>query len=60
MIPILGPSDVRDGIGRIGDGFMSPLSYVNNNYIRYGICGVDVVDIRYRLLPQDRLLDESL
>jgi phospholipid-binding lipoprotein MlaA len=59
MIPILGPSDVRDGIGRIGDGFMSPLSYVNNNYIRYGIYGVDVIDIRYRLLPQDRLLDES-
>ena len=28
MIPILGPSDVRDGIGRIGDGFMirSPTS----------------------------------
>jgi len=59
MIPILGPSDVRDGVGRIGDGFMSPLSYVKNNYIRYGIYGVDVIDIRYRLLPQDRLLDES-
>ena len=59
MIPILGPSDVRDGIGRIGDGFMSPLSYVKNNYIRYGIYGLDVIDIRYRLLPQDRLLDES-
>lgn len=59
MIPILGPSDVRDGIGRIGDGFLSPLSYVDNNYIRYGIYGVDVLDIRYRLLPQDRLLDEA-
>jgi phospholipid-binding lipoprotein MlaA len=59
MIPILGPSDVRDGIGRVGDGFMSPLSYVNNNYIRYGVYGLDVIDIRYRLLPQDHLLDES-
>ena len=59
MIPILGPSDVRDGIGKVGDGFLSPLSYVNNNYIRYGIYGVEVVDIRYRLLPQDHLLDES-
>jgi phospholipid-binding lipoprotein MlaA len=59
MIPILGPSDVRDGIGKIGDGFLSPLSYVNNNYIRYGIYGLDVIDIRYRLLPQDALLDEA-
>jgi phospholipid-binding lipoprotein MlaA len=59
MIPILGPSDVRDGIGKIGDGFLSPLSYVNNNYIRYGIYGVSIVDARYRLLPQDPLLDEA-
>jgi phospholipid-binding lipoprotein MlaA len=59
MIPILGPSDVRDGIGKIGDGFLSPLSYVNNNYIRYGVYGLYIVDVRYRLLPQDRLLDES-
>jgi len=40
VIPILGPSDVRDGIGRVGDTWMSPLAYVNNNYIRYSIVGV--------------------
>ena len=59
VIPILGPSDVRDGIGKIGDGWMSPLSYVNNNYVRYGVYGVSLVDTRYRLLPQDKLLDEA-
>jgi phospholipid-binding lipoprotein MlaA len=59
LIPLLGPSDVRDGIGKIGDGFMSPLSYVNNNYVRYGVYGVYLVDTRYRLLPQDKLLDEA-
>src|SRR5262249_41692419 len=57
--PILGPSDVRDGVGKVGDAFLNPLSYVNNNYIRYGIYGVSILDVRYRLLPQDRLLDES-
>src|SRR5262249_20551242 len=56
---ILGPSDVRDGIGRLGDAWLSPLSYVNDNYIRYGIYGVYVLDTRYRLLPQDKLLDEA-
>jgi len=59
MIPLLGPSDVRDGIGKFGDGWLSPLSYVNNNYVRYGIYGVYLVDTRYRLLPQDKVLDEA-
>jgi phospholipid-binding lipoprotein MlaA len=59
VVPFLGPSDVRDGIGKIGDGFLSPLSYVHNNYIRYGVYGVYLIDVRYRLLPQDKLLDEA-
>jgi phospholipid-binding lipoprotein MlaA len=59
VIPILGPSDVRDGIGRVGDTYLSPLQYVRNNYIKYSIYGVELVDTRYRLLPQDKLLDEA-
>jgi phospholipid-binding lipoprotein MlaA len=59
MIPILGPSDIRDGVGRVGDGWLSPLTYVHNNWIRYPIYGVSLIDIRYRLLPQDKLLDEA-
>jgi phospholipid-binding lipoprotein MlaA len=61
VIPILGPSDVRDGIGKIGDTYMNPLTYVHSdyNYIRYTLIGVEVVDVRYRLLPQDKVLDEA-
>jgi phospholipid-binding lipoprotein MlaA len=61
VIPILGPSDVRDGIGKFGDAYMNPLTYVHSdyNYIRYSLIGVELVDIRYRLLPQDKLLDEA-
>jgi phospholipid-binding lipoprotein MlaA len=59
VIPILGPSDVRDGIGRVGDTYLSPLHYIDNSYVRYGIYGVGVLDARYRLLPQDKLLDEA-
>jgi phospholipid-binding lipoprotein MlaA len=59
VIPLLGPSDVRDGIGRVGDTYLSPLQYVRNNYIKYGIYGVELVDTRYRLLPQDKILDEA-
>jgi phospholipid-binding lipoprotein MlaA len=59
VIPLLGPADVRDGIGRVGDTYMSPLQYVHNNYIKYGLYGVELVDVRYRLLPQDKVLDEA-
>jgi phospholipid-binding lipoprotein MlaA len=61
VIPILGPSDVRDGIGKLGDAYMNPLTYVHSdyNYIRYSLIGVELVDVRYRLLPQDKLLDEA-
>jgi phospholipid-binding lipoprotein MlaA len=61
VIPILGPSDVRDGIGKVGDAYLNPLTYVHSdyNYIRYSIIGVELVDVRYRLLPQDKLLDEA-
>lgn len=59
VIPILGPSDVRDGLGRVGDIWLSPTHYIQNNYISYGLIGVEALDIRYRLLPQDKLLDEA-
>ncbi len=28
MIPVLGPSTIRDAIGRVADGFMDPTAYV--------------------------------
>jgi phospholipid-binding lipoprotein MlaA len=59
VIPILGPSDVRDGIGRVGDIWLSPPHYISNNYVSYGLWGLGVIDARYRLLPQDKLLDEA-
>jgi phospholipid-binding lipoprotein MlaA len=59
VIPVLGPSDVRDGIGRVGDIWLSPPHYIDNNYVSYSLWGVGVLDARYRLLPQDKLLDEA-
>jgi phospholipid-binding lipoprotein MlaA len=59
VIPILGPSNVRDGIGRVGDIWLSPTHYIDNNYISYGLDGLWVLDARYRLLPQDHLLEEA-
>jgi phospholipid-binding lipoprotein MlaA len=57
VIPILGPSDVRDGIGKVGDIFADPVHYIRNNYISYGLYGVYLVDLRSRLLDADKAFD---
>lgn len=47
IIPIFGPSNVRDGIGRIGDVFLDPISYTNNS-IFYSIIAVKTIEARHR------------
>jgi phospholipid-binding lipoprotein MlaA len=46
VIPIIGPSNVRDGFGRLGDLVMDPVSYTDNA-IFYSIVGVKTIDMRY-------------
>lgn len=39
-LPIIGPSNVRDTIGRVGDAFLNPLSYTPSDiWARFGIQG---------------------
>jgi phospholipid-binding lipoprotein MlaA len=57
VIPILGPSDVRDGIGRVGDIWMDPRHYIHSTYVSYGLWVVSAVDLRARLLPTDQTLE---
>jgi phospholipid-binding lipoprotein MlaA len=59
VIPFLGPSDVRDGLGRIPSAYLSPQNFVNDVWVKYGIWLVSLVDARYRLLPTDPLLDAA-
>jgi len=35
VLPLMGPSSLRDGAGRIGDSFMDPLRYVDLNFWEY-------------------------
>ncbi|HSY04527.1 MAG TPA: VacJ family lipoprotein [Steroidobacteraceae bacterium] len=59
VLPLLGPSDVRDAFGRLGDDFSTPRQYIRNVYWNYGLWALDAVDTRARLLPVDRLLDSA-
>ncbi len=54
VIPILGPSNIRDGLGRLGDVLVDPVSYTDNA-VFYSVVGIKTVDARYHNL---KLLDD--
>ena len=56
VIPLLGPSDVRDGVGRVGDVFSDPRTYIRNPYWSYGLWALGVVDTRSHLLDVEGAL----
>lgn len=51
VLPFLGPSDVRDGLGRVPDGYAQPWAYIQNPYWQYGTLLVYEVKVRADLLP---------
>jgi phospholipid-binding lipoprotein MlaA len=57
FIPLLGPSDVRDGLGRVGDIWADPRHYIKNGWISWPLWGAASLDIRARLLETEKLLD---
>ena len=60
MLPLLGPSDNRDLVGRGADVFTSPLYYVDDDRVTYGLAGLDAIDTRAALLPADAVLEQQL
>ena len=59
VIPLLGFSDVRDGIGSIGEIYTSPTHYVERDAWRYGIDGVGLINMRAGLLDTESALQNT-
>jgi len=59
MLPILGPSTVRDAPGRVADRFVTPTSYVNNTGVEVGAFVVKGVTARAGVLDMDTLIDSA-
>jgi phospholipid-binding lipoprotein MlaA len=59
MLPLLGPSDLRDGAGRVPDSFANPLRYVDRDRIRLSLYAVSALDSRARLLDVDDTLNQA-
>ncbi|HEY3850137.1 MAG TPA: VacJ family lipoprotein [Steroidobacteraceae bacterium] len=58
-LPILGPSDLRDGPAKVVDAYTKPTQYIKNNWIKYGIYLPYLIDLRASLLPLDETLKNT-
>jgi phospholipid-binding lipoprotein MlaA len=59
VLPLLGPSDVRDGFSLVVDMYGNPLRYVSNVPTRNELYGVRLVDTRTNLLDVSQLMEEA-
>jgi phospholipid-binding lipoprotein MlaA len=59
VIPILGPSTVRDATSRLVDAPLKPIGYVTPNSAKYSIYAADGVVTRASLLGASSVLDQA-
>lgn len=59
MLPLLGPTDIRDGIGLYIDTFPSQLNKIRPVYTRNQLYLTKAVNRRAQLLEQEKMLDEA-
>jgi phospholipid-binding lipoprotein MlaA len=57
VLPLLGPSTVRDSLGRVADTYTDPVSYINGNAYEIAAQVVRIVDVRAGLLQASRLIE---
>lgn len=56
MLPLLGPSTVRDALAKYPDTYTYPYRYIDHVPTRNTIFGVGLVDTRASLLPAEKLI----
>lgn len=58
-LPILGPSDVRDGLGKVPDSYLKWTTWVPNAWVEYGLYLPSAIDARAALLPLQPTFDQA-
>jgi phospholipid-binding lipoprotein MlaA len=58
-LPFFGPSSVRDGVGVAVDWFTDPVILIDNEWLRWGMRALDIVDTRADLLYASRVLEQA-
>ncbi len=60
VLPILGPSTIRDGTGRYTDSFVSVISNTKNVPTRNSAWALEGLDTRAGLLETEKVMDEAV
>ena len=50
VLPLFGPSTVRDAVGTLGNYYVNPLSYVDPEGFRWALYGLNIISTRANLL----------
>jgi len=56
MLPLLGPSTLRDAPARYVDSYTGPYRYIDNVSVRNSIFGLNIVDTRASLLSAEKMV----
>ena len=59
VLPLLGPSSVRDGLATPVNYYLDPISHVSNDSTRWGITGLKIIDTRSAYLNSESMLSNS-
>lgn len=59
VVPVLGPSSVRDRIGYAFDSVMNPVNYVKDDEVRLALVVAGVLETRATLLDATDILDQA-
>lgn len=59
VVPLYGPTTLRDGFGSLADDFAEPRSYLEDDSTRYGLWVAGNFERRVRLLDADALLERT-
>jgi phospholipid-binding lipoprotein MlaA len=59
VVPLFGPTTLRDGFGSLADDFAEPRSHLEDDSTRWSLWMFDKFETRVRLLDADALLERS-
>lgn len=59
-LPLFGPRTIRDVFGLLGDAPLSPIRQIEDDKIRLGLQGLQLVDVRAQLLSIDALREGAV
>jgi phospholipid-binding lipoprotein MlaA len=57
VLPLFGPSTVRDAVGSLGNYYVNPLSYIDPPGLSWALYGVNIVNTRANLLSASDVLE---